>query len=161
MSSELKNQQADPLWSSQLLTDSGSPTGKRGLVPLPSSHCDPTLGAQSDSSRNEFEPRPVSAIGLSIELGRESRSACDSRFHLLSPNQTPPFHGLLSYKRARENSMVGTQMEVSLGRGLCRRGLGSIPSFLRSWSFSEGRCSPSYLETLPSSGQEGWEGLCS
>lgn len=152
MSSELKNQQADPLWSSQLLTDSGSPTGKRGLVPLPSSHCDPTLGAQSDSSRNEFEPRPVSAIGLSIELGRESCSAGDSRFHLLS---------LLSYKRARENSMVGTQMEVSLGRGLCRRGLGSIPSFLRSWSFSEGRCSPSYLETLPSSGQEGWEGLCS
>lgn len=152
MSSELKNQQADPLWSSQLLKDTGSPTGKRGLVPLPSSHCDPTLGAQSDSSRNEFEPRPVSAIGLSIELGRESRSACDSRFHLLS---------LLSYKRARENSMVGTQMEVSLGRGLCRRGLGSIPSFLRSWSFSEGRCSPSYLETLPSSGQEGWEGLCS
>lgn len=152
MSSELKNQQADPLWSSQLLTDTGSPTGKRGLVPLPSSHCDPTLGAQSDSSRNEFEPRPVSAIGLSIELGRESCSAGDSRFHLLS---------LLSYKRARENSMVGTQMEVSLGRGLCRRGLGSIPSFLRSWSFSEGRCSPSYMETLPTPGQEGWEGLCS
>lgn len=95
MSSELKNQQADPLWSSQLLTDTGSPTGKRGLVPLPSSHCDPTLGAQSDSSRNEFEPRPVSAIGLSIELGRESCSACDSRFHLLS---------LLSYKRARETA---------------------------------------------------------
>lgn len=73
---------------------------KTGLVPLPSSHCDPTLGAQSDSNRNEFEPRPVSSIGLSIGLGRESRSARDSRFHLLSPNQTQPFHGLLSYKRA-------------------------------------------------------------
>lgn len=117
MSSELKNQQADPLWSSQLLTDTGSPTGKRGLVSLPSSHCDPALGAQSDSSRNEFEPRPVSSIGLGTGPGRESRSTCDSHFHLLSPNQTPPFHGLLSYKRARENSMVGTQMEASLARG--------------------------------------------
>lgn len=79
---------------------------------------------QSDSSRNEFEPRPVSSIGLSIGLGRESRSTCDSRFHLLSPNQTPPFHGLLSYKRARENSMVGTQMEASLAEGIMQERLG-------------------------------------
>lgn len=65
-----------------------------------------------------------------------------------------------SIKWATENSMVGTQIEASLGEGTVQDRLGLHTPLLRYWSFSVGRCSPSHTEMPPRSGQEGWVGLC-